>query len=51
MSNEMEIVDKLVSLIISGRYNAHDKIPSENEIADQYKLRGYNFKKEGLFDA
>jgi len=61
MSNEMEIVDKLVSLIISGRYNAHDKIPSENEIADQYKLPrisvrkayerleelGYVYKKQG----
>ncbi|HBW34702.1 GntR family transcriptional regulator [Desulfosporosinus sp. BICA1-9] len=38
MSNEMEIVDKLVPLIVSGRYNPHDKLPSENEIADQYKV-------------
>ena len=38
MSNEMEIVDKLVALIVSGKYNAHDKLPSENEIADQYKV-------------
>ena len=34
----MEIVDKLVSLIASGKYNAYDKLPSENEIADQYKI-------------
>ena len=38
MSNDMEIVDKLVSLIASGKYNAYDKLPSENEIADQYKV-------------
>ncbi|HWQ41712.1 MAG TPA: GntR family transcriptional regulator [Desulfosporosinus sp.] len=61
MSNEMEIVDKLVYLIISGKYKAHDKLPSENEIADQYKLPritvrkayerlgelGYIYKKQG----
>jgi GntR family transcriptional regulator len=61
MSNEMEIVDKLVSLIVSGKYNAHDKLPSENEIADQYKVPritarkayerleelGYLYKKQG----
>ncbi|MDR3540551.1 MAG: GntR family transcriptional regulator [Desulfosporosinus sp.] len=61
MSNEMEIVDKLVSLISSGRYNAHDKLPSENEVADQYQLPrisarkayerleelGYVYKKQG----
>ena len=61
MSNETEIVDKLVSLIVSGKYNAHDKLPSENEIADQYKVPritarkayerleelGYIYKKQG----
>ncbi len=61
MSNEMEIVDKLVSLMVSGEYNAHDKLPSENEIADQYKMPritvrkayerlgelGYIYKKQG----
>ncbi|MDR3599245.1 MAG: GntR family transcriptional regulator [Desulfosporosinus sp.] len=61
MSNEMEILDKLVSLIVSGKYNAHDKLPSENEIADQYKVPritarkayerleelGYIYKKQG----
>ena len=57
----MEIVDKLVSLIASGQYNAYDKLPSENEIADQYKVPrntarkayerleelGYMYKKQG----
>lgn len=61
MSNEMEIVDKLVSLMVSGKYKAHDKLPSENEIADQYKMPritarkayerlrelGYVYKKQG----
>lgn len=60
-SNEIEIVDKLVSLIVSGIYNAHSKLPSENEIADQYKVPritarkayerleelGYIYKKQG----
>lgn len=45
MSNEMEIVDKLVSLIVSGQYNAHDKLPSENEIADQYKMPRITVRK------
>lgn len=61
MSNEIEIVDKLVSLIVSGKYNAHDKLPSENEVADLYKVpritarkayeqleeMGYIYKKQG----
>lgn len=61
MSNEMEIVDKLVSLIIAGRCKAHAKLPSENEIADQFKVPritvrkayerleelGYLYKKQG----
>ena len=61
MSNEMKIVDKLISLMVSGKYNAHDKLPSENEIADQYKMPritvrkayerlrelGYIYKKQG----
>ena len=61
MSSEIEIVDKWVSLIVSGKYNAHDKLPSENEIADQYKVPritarkayerleelGYIYKKQG----
>lgn len=61
MSNEMEIVDKLVFLIVSGKYIAHDKLPSENTIADQFKVPritarkayerleelGYIYKKQG----
>lgn len=61
MSNEIEIMDKLVSLIVSGKYNAHDKLPSENEVADLYKVpritarkayeqleeMGYIYKKQG----
>ncbi|MCB8815481.1 GntR family transcriptional regulator [Desulfosporosinus shakirovi] len=61
MSNEMEIVDKLVLLIVSGKYIAHDKLPSENTIADQFKVPritarkayerleelGYIYKKQG----
>jgi GntR family transcriptional regulator len=57
----MEIVDKVVSRIVSGKYNAHDKLPSENDIADQYKVPritarkayerleelGYIYKKQG----
>ncbi|SPF40407.1 Bacterial regulatory s, gntR family protein [Candidatus Desulfosporosinus infrequens] len=45
MSNEIEIVDKLVSLIVSGQYKAHDKLPSENEIADQYKMPRISVRK------
>lgn len=38
MPDELEIIDKIVSLIASGQYNAHDKLPSENEIADDYRV-------------
>lgn len=41
MSTEIEIVDKLISLMVSGKYNAHDKLPSENEIGDQYKMPSF----------
>ncbi|AFM40713.1 transcriptional regulator [Desulfosporosinus acidiphilus SJ4] len=61
MSQEMEIVNKLMSSIGSGKYNAHDRLPSENEIADQYNVPritarkayerleelGYIYKKHG----
>ncbi len=61
MPNEHEIIDKLVSLIVSGKYNAHDKLPSENEMADLYRVPritarkayekledlGYLYKKQG----
>ena len=62
MSVEMEIVDKFVSKIISGRYHAHDKLPSENEIADEFSVPrmtarrayerleelGYVYRKQGI---
>lgn len=61
MSIEMEIVDKMVTLMLSGKYNAHDLLPSENDIADRYKVPritvrkayerlrelGYVYKKQG----
>ncbi len=61
MSVEMDIVDKLVTKILSGRYKAHDKLPSENEVAEKYQVTritarkayerlaelGYVYKKQG----
>ncbi|MGC7870750.1 GntR family transcriptional regulator [Desulfosporosinus sp. SYSU MS00001] len=61
MSNDLDIVDKLISLMSSGKYNAHDRLPSENEIADTYEVpritarkayerleeMGYIYKKQG----
>ncbi|MDO0825223.1 GntR family transcriptional regulator [Desulfosporosinus nitroreducens] len=61
MSNEMEIVDEIVYLIVSGEFIAHDKLPSENTISDQFKVPritarkayerleelGYIYKKQG----
>ncbi|WP_308892236.1 GntR family transcriptional regulator [Candidatus Desulfosporosinus nitrosoreducens] len=61
MSGELEIVDKLMFLISSGKYSAHDRLPSENEIAGKYKVPritarkayerleelGYIYKKQG----
>lgn len=38
MPNELEIVDKLMVQMTSGKYNAHDKLPSENDIADKYNV-------------
>lgn len=61
MIDEMQIVDKLIFQIVSGKYNVHNKLPSENVIADQYKVPritarkayerleelGYIYKKQG----
>lgn len=61
MPGEIEIADKLIFLITSGRFKAHDKLPSENEIADKFKVPrivarkayerledlGYVYKKQG----
>lgn len=38
IANEMEIVDKIVYLIVSGKYNAHDKLPSENDVAEKFEV-------------
>lgn len=38
MITEIEIADQLMSRISSGKYKAHDKLPSENEIAEKYKV-------------
>lgn len=45
MPNEMEIVDKLIFQIVSGKYKAHDKLPSENAVADQYKVPRITVRK------
>jgi len=61
MPDEVQIVDRLVLQIASGKYNAHDQLPSENVIAEQYKVpritarkayerleeMGYIYKKQG----
>lgn len=61
MATEIDIFDKLVYQIVSGQYQAHDKLPSENETADKYQVPritarkayekleelGYVYKKQG----
>lgn len=38
MSEKMMLVDELISKIKEGIYKPNDKLPSENELADQYKV-------------
>ncbi|MFJ9500558.1 GntR family transcriptional regulator [Brevibacillus centrosporus] len=38
MVEEMEMIDHLIAEIHAGKYKASDKLPSENELADQYKV-------------
>ncbi|NOV02950.1 GntR family transcriptional regulator [Paenibacillus planticolens] len=38
MSEEMDIMDHLMAMIQSGKYEPEDKLPSENEIADWFKV-------------
>ncbi|WP_409342842.1 GntR family transcriptional regulator [Paenibacillus sp. MBLB4367] len=38
MSEEMDIMDRLIADIQSGKYEADDKLPSENELADLYRV-------------
>lgn len=45
MSEEMAIVDKLVSDIQAGRYEADEKLPSENELADLFKVPRITVRK------
>ncbi|WP_432409341.1 GntR family transcriptional regulator [Wukongibacter sp. M2B1] len=39
------IIDKLLSDIVSGRYKENDKLPSENELADKYKVTRITVRK------
>lgn len=61
MGEKIVLVDQLISEIKAGKYKPNDKLPSENELADQYKLPrmvvrkayerlqelGYIFSKQG----
>ncbi|TDF94737.1 GntR family transcriptional regulator [Paenibacillus piri] len=38
MSEEMDIMDHLIAAIQSGKYEPDDKLPSENELADRFKV-------------
>lgn len=38
MSEEMDIMDHLIAAIQVGKYEPDDKLPSENELADQFKV-------------
>jgi len=43
--NEIEIVDQLLLDIRAKRYNPDDKFPSENELADRYKVSRITVRK------
>lgn len=45
MAEEMEIIDKIISEIHSGRYEANDKLPSENELADYFNVPRMTIRK------
>ncbi|OPH50600.1 transcriptional regulator [Paenibacillus ferrarius] len=38
MSEEMDIMDYLITAIQSGKFESDDKLPSENELADRFKV-------------
>jgi len=38
LDDELMIVDDLIQAIVQGKYQANDRFPSENELADQYKV-------------
>ncbi|MDK2788870.1 MAG: GntR family transcriptional regulator [Epulopiscium sp.] len=60
--NETEIIDQLIFDIQANKYNLNDKLPSENELADRYKVpritvrkayerlqeMGYIYSKQGI---
>lgn len=62
MVEDMEMIDHLIADIHAGKYKTNDKLPSENELADQYKVPritarkvynrlqelGYVFSKQGM---
>ncbi|QRG69068.1 GntR family transcriptional regulator [Brevibacillus choshinensis] len=62
MIEEMEMIDHLIADIHAGKYKANDKLPSENELADLYKVPrmtarkaynrlqelGYVFSRQGM---
>ncbi|WP_289142862.1 GntR family transcriptional regulator [uncultured Brevibacillus sp.] len=62
MIAEMEIIDQFIAEINAGKYKPNDKLPSENDLADLYKVPrmkvrraytrlqelGYVFSKQGM---
>lgn len=62
MSEETDIMDHLIAFIESGKFEPHDKLPSENELADRFKVPritareaykrlqdlGYIYSKQGI---
>lgn len=45
MAGEMAIVDELIADIESGKYDSDDKLPSENELADRFKVPRITIRK------
>nr|WP_263324509.1 GntR family transcriptional regulator [Neobacillus sp. Marseille-Q6967] len=45
MAGEMEVVDELISDIQAGKYDPDDKLPSENELADQFQVPRMTIRK------
>ena len=45
MMKEMEIIDRLISNIHSGKYQANEKLPSENQLADEFNVPRMTVRK------
>jgi GntR family transcriptional regulator len=45
MADEMVIVDGIIADIQSGKFDPHDKLPSENELADKYFVPRITIRK------